>query len=190
MSAKNKSVLVIICLLVIVASFLVFFALTQAKKTIAIATFPVGAKCEIDGIEVKVPAKIKLSPGIHQIEISLKDYESIKTEIKISSFWGKRDFRYTLNRLPNTIRSGTTPGADTKRVKEIKEMEKKFSYFNLLPYEGISFYIDIPYKDGRIPVYIFKENEKQGKKGALLWFASHGVNKPEKLNIIWRYDQR
>lgn len=178
-------VAVFLALLVLVLSFLIFYPNKETRKyKIKIITSPPGGYYQIGDTKGTTPSEISLKEGKYKVELSLLAYDKIQTEINVSKSSNK-----TLSYTFSSSLKGDKGISKETGDKILQKSRENYPYFDLLPFQGNTFYIDIPYSDGGIPVYLFKSKEEQGKNDALQWFKDHGVASPQSLNIIWKYDE-
>jgi hypothetical protein len=180
-------------LLLTIAGFLLFTAFN--KKVVTIDTAPPGAQYKVSGNEGTTPAKIKLKPGRHEIELTKDGYEPLKASFSISSFDKKPSFSYSLKELPKVNPTNESRNNNFGSVidptwwQKASEVKRKYPFYDKLPYKGYNFYISIPTQDDKFFVYISSNNPAGSKSDALKWFTDNGIANPGTLNIVWQYGQ-
>ncbi len=186
-TSSNKRIF-IVGISLIIAIFLIGFVITRTqKRDVIISTNTPGVTYKISGeTEGKTPAKIKLKPGKYKIELSKEGRKTINETFTVSSLNSRgASLHYNLEVLSGYIfpKAGNM---DVEKAKEsLKKFQEQFPYEKDLPHEGGTFYIDTPFDNGKINVYINKYAQAKAKEEVYKWFSDHGVKDPKSLKITW-----
>lgn len=188
MSINKRLVEVLLGIFLIGIVVLMAFLAAKSRKTdVSIVTNTPGAKFKIVGVtEGTTPANIQLHSGKYKIEVSKTGRKTLAETFSVPLLSNKKiSLTYSLEILPNYInpRAGYM---DPTQVKEsLKNYQERFPFKNALPAQGDGFYIDVPFDNGQINVYVSKFDVEQSKNNAYAWFSQHGVKTPQSLNIKW-----
>lgn len=194
MYTHNKKFIIlasIISIFLVLFVFFLIFLSGQTEKKVTITSSPSSSDFKIGDIKGKTPAALELKSGKYEIEISKKDYKTIKTSFSIAPLKKEVKLSYTLEILPPEIigTGGSFKMSKEETERKINDYQTRFPFATLLPVQTKTYYVSAPYDDGTINIYLFKETEVQGKEGAYQWFREHGVANPQSLNIKWKYSK-
>lgn len=173
----------------------IIFSAAYSKKSVSISTSPVNAHYKIDSLEGTAPATLKLKPGDYQIELSSKNYETLKQTLVVKPFQKNLLLSYAL-KFDFPLRpskeavtkdfGGTPPNPDWKQKAE--NLKIKYAlFYDKLPYRGLNFYISPPTQDDKFFIYVPAADPEDGKQATLDWFRQNGITDPNSLNIVWQY---
>ena len=199
----NKKILLLIALVFISAGALIFYGLYQSSKnkeltaSIALEVVPDGAKSTINGRGVR-EGTTKLKPGVAEIIISKKGFETIKQTVVLKD----GEYRYfgfvLVSNSASTADWYDKHPEDAKRAENLSSQNydkvsaddaQQTPFIMELPFVSSDERFRIDYGQGeagdnRIIIYI-SSNTQEARNEALLWIKSVGYD-PSKLNIVYR----
>ncbi len=199
----NKKILLLIALVFISAGALIFYGLYQSSKnkeltaSIALEVVPDGAKSTINGRGVR-EGTTKLKPGVAEIIISKKGFETIKQTVVLKD----GEYRYfgfvLVSNSASTADWYDKHPEDAKRAENLSsqnydkvsaEDAQETPFIMELPFVSSDERFRIDYGQGeagdnRIIIYI-SANTQEARNEALLWIKSLGYD-PSKMNIVYR----
>lgn len=199
----NKKILLLIALVFISAGALIFYGLYQSSKnkeltaSIALEVVPDGAKSTINGRGVR-EGTTKLKPGVAEIIISKKGFETIKQTVVLKD-GEPRYFGFAL-----VSNSASTADWYDKHPEDAKKAEgissRNYDESSAMASQQEPFLMELPYisgdeefridyglrlsADNQATIYI-SANTQEAKNAALLWIKSLGYD-PSKMNIVYR----
>lgn len=199
----NKKILLLIVLVLIAVGALIFYGLYQSSKnkeltaSITIEVVPNGAKSTINGRGVR-EGTTKLKPGVAEIIISKKGFETIKQTVVLKD-GEPRYFGFAL-----VSNSASTADWYDKHPEDAKKAEgissRNYDESSAKDAQETPFIMELPFvssderfridygqsdtDNNRIIIYI-SANTQEARDAALLWIKSVGYD-PSELNIVYR----